>query len=633
LHRTRGSAALTNRVLRIAGDPREGSWVDGLVMGLQLDRGRVSRLGVAGSLCMETCEGSVRAWWWLAFVLGLCLAPLSLAQLPSGSLAQADARAEVATALYAASATQAAAERVADAKIRAQRREIDELRAQVRAGAAPLKAALTAAEERYVATLAARDRTYGQEIAVFRAAVEDIASTPEGVAALARFNAGDEIGALAVLDDLRAARDAARKKRAAIESAAEGRRIATLALEARAKGKQTTAHVIARYEEVTRLDPGVPWDWIELGRLYRDAGRLADALRAAKAAVDTAQDERLRAVAFDAVGDVQVAQGNLAAALESYRSAYAIFERLTKADSANILWQNDLAVSYSKIGDVQLTQGNRAAALESYQASKEILKRLTKADPGGAGWLRHLSVSYDRIGYVHQKQGDLQAALESYGASLAIAERLANDDPGNAQRQRDLAVSYSQIGDVQVAQSDLPAALDTYLASLAIAERLAKADPGNAEWQRDLSALFSRIGDVQVAQRNLPAALENYRASLAIAERLAKAEPGNAGWQSDLAVSYRNIGDVQRAQRNLPAALESYRASLAIAERLAKADPDNAAWQRNLIVSYLKLSAASGDDKAYVAKALDVALAMQQRGMLEPRDARLIEDLKRLAGR
>jgi hypothetical protein len=91
---------------------------------------------------------------------------------------------------------------------------------------------------------------------------------------LARFNAGDEIGALAVLDDLRGARDAARQKRTDIESAAEGRRITRLALEARNKGKLTTAEVIARYEEVTRLDPAVHWDWVEMGRLYTDAGNL-----------------------------------------------------------------------------------------------------------------------------------------------------------------------------------------------------------------------------------------------------------------------------------------------------------------------------------------------------------------------
>ena len=140
-----------------------------------------------------------------------------------------------------------------------------------------------------------------------------------------------------------------------------------------------------------------------------------------------------------------------------------------------------------------------------------------------------------------------------------------------------------------------------------------------------------KIGDVQVAQGDLPAALASYRASLAIRERLAKADPGNAEWQRDLSVSHDKIGDVQVAQGDLPAALTSYRASLAIRERLAKADPGNAEWQRDLIVSYVKLSEVTGD-KAYATQALDVALDMQQRGILAPRDAWMIEDLKRRAG-
>ena len=172
------------------------------------------------------------------FTLALlcCATTPVIAQMPTGMVAKVDARAEVAAALYAASATQAASERFADAKMRAQRTEIERLRVQVRAGAdgaAQAQAAVTAAQEAYVAALAQRDRAYGQEIAVFRSAVQDIASTPEGAAALARFNDGDEIGALAILDALRTARDTARQKRADIESATEGRRIAALALEAR----------------------------------------------------------------------------------------------------------------------------------------------------------------------------------------------------------------------------------------------------------------------------------------------------------------------------------------------------------------------------------------------------------------
>ena len=109
-----------------------------------------------------------------------CVAVSAVAHGATAAIGEVDARAEIAAALFAASATQAAAERVADAKIRLQRKEIEELRGKVRAGDAQRKVELTAAEEKYVAALAARDRAYAQEIAVFRKAVEDIAATPEG---------------------------------------------------------------------------------------------------------------------------------------------------------------------------------------------------------------------------------------------------------------------------------------------------------------------------------------------------------------------------------------------------------------------------------------------------------------------
>ena len=145
--------------------------------------------------------------------LAVVLASLLLSS-PLAHCAEVDARAEVAAALYAASATQAASERLADAKLRAQRKEIEQLREKVStngAETANLRSELTSAEEKYVAALAERDRAYREEIAVFRSAFQNKASTPEGAAALARFNAGDRVEALAILDDLDKARAKARR--------------------------------------------------------------------------------------------------------------------------------------------------------------------------------------------------------------------------------------------------------------------------------------------------------------------------------------------------------------------------------------------------------------------------------------
>ena len=110
-----------------------------------------------------------------------------------------------------------------------------------------------------------------------------------------------------------------------------------------------------------------------------------------------------------------------------------------------------------------------------------------------------------------------------------------------------------------------------------------------------------------------------------------KVDPSNSQWQRDLSISHGKIGDVQVAQGELPAAVTSYRASLTIAERVGEGPiPATPSGSATLILSYVKLSEATGD-KAYVTRALYVALDMQQRGILAPRDAWMIEDLKRRA--
>src|SRR5262245_7752493 len=130
---------------------------------------------LTGGVCKRAKHvgGSMTRRWLRVLALVLCAVPPASAQTSTAAIAHVDPRAEVAAALFAAAATQAAAERVADATIRARRRDIEALRAKVRAGDARRKAELAAAEERYVVALAGRDRAYAQEIAVFRKAVED----------------------------------------------------------------------------------------------------------------------------------------------------------------------------------------------------------------------------------------------------------------------------------------------------------------------------------------------------------------------------------------------------------------------------------------------------------------------------
>ncbi|MEM7212891.1 MAG: hypothetical protein AAF479_13535 [Pseudomonadota bacterium] len=228
-----------------------------------------------------------------------------------------------------------------------------------------LRNELALQEKRYVDELAERDRVYAEEIATYRRAVEDIAATPEGLAALTRFNAGEEAEALAVLDRLRAARDLA-----------AARRIAQLALDALRRAKVNTQSVIARYVEITALDPSSHWDWVELGRLQFRGGDLEKALAAARSAAETASTERDRSVAFNELGNVQVAQGNLRGALASYTGSLEIAERLAEDDPGNAGWQRDFWVSMWRLRAFEgssITWSDIVTKMEVMQARGTLL--------------------------------------------------------------------------------------------------------------------------------------------------------------------------------------------------------------------------------------------------------------------
>jgi tetratricopeptide (TPR) repeat protein len=379
--------------------------------------------------------------------VGVMLAPVA-AQAQTPGLV--NAQVEISAAVAGSSATLEAIERQANALDRARQAEIAALQtrlteAEARGAAevARLQAELIAAREALVADLAARDRAYADEIAVFRREVTAIASTLEGAAALARYNAGDRVGAIAVLDRLIRARDAARQTRAAIEGAAERRQVATLALDARAKSDPAfdTGAVIVRFEEVVRLDPGESKDWDELAQLYSAAGRRENALAAAERMEALATNDRDRSTALVYKADLLLSQGDRDGALGLYRRGLEIRERLSAADPGSADLASSVSVALIKIGDLLYSQGDRDGALRSYRRSLETLERLSAADPTSADRARDLSVSLSKIGFLLESQGDRDGALGFFRRGLEISERLSAADPASVDLARDVLVS------------------------------------------------------------------------------------------------------------------------------------------------------------------------------------------------
>jgi len=260
------------------------------------------------------------------------------------------------------------------------------------------------------------------------------------------------------------------------------------------------------------------------------------------------------------------------ARLEARAGRLAAAERAAtqaRAAAQNAGSERDAMAALHELGDIRVAQGNLTEAKLAYLSAKDVAAKLVAVDPGNAGWQRDLSVSWEKLCDVRVAQGDLAGAAQAYQQTHDILSKLAAADPGNAGWQRDLSVSWNKLGDVRVAQGDLAGAAQAYAASQGIREKLAAADPGNAEWQRDLSVSWNKLGDVRVAQGDLADALQAYEQGRGIREKLAAADPGNAGWQRDLIVSNVKLAEVAVARGERGRAAERYRAALVLAQSLA----------------------------------------------------------------
>jgi hypothetical protein len=94
---------------------------------------------------------------------------------------------------------------------------------------------------------------------------------------------------------------------------------------------------------------------------------------------------------------------------------------------------------------VQVAQGNLPAALTSYQASLTIRDRLAKSDPGNAGWQRDLSVSYAKLAVTYQGAAQPAKAREALAAGRAIVAPLVAQFPDQAQWKQQLTWFDQQI--------------------------------------------------------------------------------------------------------------------------------------------------------------------------------------------
>ncbi|HTZ57821.1 MAG TPA: protein kinase [Acidobacteriaceae bacterium] len=221
------------------------------------------------------------------------------------------------------------------------------------------------------------------------------------------------------------------------------------------------------------------------------------------------------------LGGLEAFLGNVKEAQGYYAKSRFLAEGFWQQDSGDPVRQRLLAMSYGGIGDVQLSSLRPDKALESYRKAFQIFG----SEPdGNEDHDRTLVGLYLRMARALNELGPQQEALADVHKARDIAEKLALQSPSSKQLQRIVFTTYQNaililsgrdfmnVGDSSEAQIYARKATG-------IAETIAANDEKNVQARYDVSLAYSGLGDsFRLVQPAMAARF--YRRSIALTKKL-----------------------------------------------------------------------------------------------------------------
>jgi len=297
---------------------------------------------------------------------------------------------------------------------------------------------------------------------------------------------------------------------------------------------------------------------------------------------------------LESVGRLDALDGVAAKALDYFASVEA--GQLNDAD----LFRRSRALT--QIGEVRIAQGDLAAARQQLSAAHASASDLVARQPRNGDWLMGLGAIEFWLGNVDWLQGDLAAAEERFRAYLAVADRLVAIDGAKPEWRMEQAYAHSNLGTVQNARGNVDAALEQFRLTVDVERALVAADPAEPRWQKELANGLSWLGEVLYGRGELEESRTFYEEARAAFQRLVELSPADTGNRFLLGLQRRKLGTTLESLGRSEAAIEEYIQSLAIHRQLAELDPANADWRREVALCHMRLGVILRDTDA--AKAM-----------------------------
>ena len=300
-------------------------------------------------------------------------------------------------------------------------------------------------------------------------------------------------------------------------------------------------------------------------------------------------------VLFDYHDKIKELPGTVELREKLVTDALKYLDNLAQDSDGDISLQRDLVKAFDKVGEVQfgLTNGNlgnSSGALESYRKALNIAEKVTQDKNATDEDFLSLANTYTSIGGIMGETGDIKNDILMKQRAVSILEKMIAAKPENTELQGNLAKVYWYLGTPLTIIGDDENAKENFQKAGKIYEQLAQKEPQNLKHQRNIALTYKYLSRLLTRQHKFTESMEFARQALEIDKSRAVYLPNETQVQYDVSADYSEIGDCLAEMENLAEAAENFDKVLSIRETLAEKDPKNAYFRDTLTETYYRLS-------------------------------------------
>lgn len=240
------------------------------------------------------------------------------------------------------------------------------------------------------------------------------------------------------------------------------------------------------------------WNHKALADLHKSRGARSaaeQAYRDAIAVLEGAGVNDYQGASYDALAELYREEGRIAEAIEAARHGTEAWAKLVAANDAGRRWH--LAGSYDRLGALLKQAGQLDLSQEAYGKGGEVWEKLVVEFPDAADYQLHFIWNQSATADLYKARDDRPAAERTYRDAIVVLK--------NTKMTSEQATLHEALGELYGETGEVANAIEARLSAIEAWKKLAVNNDAGARWHlagnyEDLGALRERVGDAAGAE-------------------------------------------------------------------------------------------------------------------------------------